>query len=488
MVDTTATQVRQVHEDWRASAGVSAEWQRAFAWIERELGGKIARFARQPRWRPAWYLDVERDGQTIPLYFRGDRGQLDFGVYSLEHEMRILEVLEAHDIPVPHVYGFCPDPRGIVMQRCPGRTPLTAAEDEAERRTVLDDYIGILTRMHRIDPAEFEAVGLVRPRTPEEFGLMDFDAWEKAYRKLKRRPEPLIEFVIRWVHRNVPQGRRRTALLHVDSGQFLFDQGRVSVVHDFELACLGDPAADLAGLRCRDLSYPLGDLARAIRCYGELVGEEVDLEAVDYHFVRFGICTPMSVAHLVADPPAEINMAVYLGWYLVYARAPIEVIARRLGVALEPIEIPAERPTRHTPAFRALLSLLESGVRKPGEADTSSGAFQGFGQSQGSDTHAGAQGSYHMDNAWRVAEYLRRAEVLGPAFEEQDLDEMAAIIGHRPANWAAGDAALEALVRDVGPERDAQLVRYFHRRLLRHEAILKPVMRELEHSVVQMIR
>lgn len=448
----------------RERTALPAEWQRAFAWIERELGGRIARFERQARWRPAWFLDLERDGATLPLYFRGDRGRTDHGVYPLEHEMRVLEVLEAHGIPVPHVHGLCPEPRGIVMERRPGRANLASAANEAERRAVFDEYMEILARMHSIDPAAFEAVGLVRPRTPEELGLMDFDAWVRSYRGVKRRPEPLIEFAIRWVRRNIPPGRSHATFLAVDSGQFLFEDGRVTAVLDLEIACLGDPAADFAGLRCRDMTEPLGDLPRAIRRYGELVGEPVDLDVVDYHTVRFGICTPMAVARLVADPPPGADLVQYLGWYLVFARAPMEVIARRLGVALAPVDVPAPEPTRHSPAHTALLSLLD-GEARPGDYE-----------------------AYRLDAARRVAGYLQRADLLGPALEAQDLDEVAAILGRRPASWAAADAALEALVLEAGPERDAELVHYFHRRMLRQEAILKPVMRELEHSALQPIR
>jgi aminoglycoside phosphotransferase (APT) family kinase protein len=449
----------------QGAAELSDEWHRAVTWIERELGGRMTRFERQARWRPAAFLDLERNGQTVPLYFRGDRGSSDHGVYPLEHEMRVLQVLEANGIPVPHVYGFCPDPRGIVMERCSGRPVAElAAEEETTRQAVFDDYIEILARMHRIDPSAFEAVGVARPRRPEDLALVDFDAWERVYRSKKKRPEPLIEFVISWIRRNVPQDRRRAAFNTGDCGQFLYENGRVQALHDFELACLGDPAADLAGLRCRDTSEPLGNLARAIRRYGEITGEPVDLAAVDFHTVRLGICTPMSVASVVADPPPGLNLVQYYGWYLVYARLPLEVLAWRLGVELTPVDLPQERPTRHSPAYRALVSLL------------------------GDDPRSIAQDRYRIDAAWRVAEYLRRADLLGPAFEEQDLDEMAVILGRRPLNWAEGDAALEAFVHTAGPEREAELVRYFHRRVSRQHAILKPVLREMEHSTFQPIR
>ena len=47
----------------RAARRAEPEWQRAFAWVEATVGGRIVRAERQPRWRPAWNFDVERDGR-----------------------------------------------------------------------------------------------------------------------------------------------------------------------------------------------------------------------------------------------------------------------------------------------------------------------------------------------------------------------------------------------------------------------------------------
>ena len=107
--------------------------QQMIEWIERTTGGRVIRSERQPRWRPAWFIDIERDGEILPVYFRGDRGSLDHGVYPLEHEQRVLEVLEAQGIAVPHVYGLCPEPRGIVMARVAGRANLLTVDDADER-------------------------------------------------------------------------------------------------------------------------------------------------------------------------------------------------------------------------------------------------------------------------------------------------------------------------------------------------------------------
>ncbi len=56
--------------------------------------------------------------------------------------------------------------------------------------------------------------------------------------------------------------------------------------------------------------------------------------------------------------------------------------------------------------------------------------------------------------------------------EDTDLDELAALLGTRPADMIAADRMLDAFVRNAGPEQDAALIRLFHRRLLRQCLII----------------
>lgn len=435
-----------------------AEWQRGFAWAEKTVGGRLVRFEGQPRWRPAWFLDIERNGETLPLYWRGARREWGSDTSSLALEMRVMEIFEKHGIRVPHPYGLCEDPPGLLMQACPGIPPdRRKAASEREWLAVMDDYLEQLARAHAIDPAEFEAAGFRRPPDSERSCLGETPHFERSYRQAKTAPDPLLEFMLRWVHRNVPRDRERMALVVCDSGQFLWEKGRVTALHDFELAYIGDPAADLAGLRTRDLSEPLGDLGRHMRRYAELTGEELDFGAIDYHTIRFALTTPLTLAHLCADPTPQANYVQYLAWYVVYARCPLEVLAHREGIALEPPSLPPPAPSRRASAFGHLQALLDP--KRAGDD---------------------AERRYELDRAWRVAQYLERVDAYGAALESDDLDDLAPILGRRPASWAEADAALEALVLEAGPERDAELTRYFHRRLLREEALLQPSLRELE--------
>jgi len=444
-----------------AESRPSPEWQRAFARVEALVGGQVVASEKQERWRPAWFLEVERrSGERVAVYFRGDRGAEQHGVYPLEHEYEVLRVLEAHGIPVPHVYGFCDEPRGIVMERGPGRANLATAADEVERRAVLDHYIEILAAMHRIPTAAFAHLGLPLPATPEALGLGDLPRWEKSYRSRKKAPEPLIELVLRWLHENTPRHRSRVTFLAGDSGQFLFDAGRVTRVIDLELANLGDPLADLAGMLSRDLSEPLGDLSRAFRGYGERMGETVDLPTLLYHAVRFAVVTPLATAPLTQAPPPGLNYVQYLGWGLVYGRAALEGIAQREGIPVEPPALPEAESTRASLAFAHAVELLRGPAAK----------------------------SYEADVSFRLAQHLREVDRLGARLEAQDLDDVSRLLGRGVASFRESDAALEELVLGAPRARTPDLVRLLHRRTLRHEAMLGPALRELDGVSLQKIR
>lgn len=450
---------------WREA--LEPRWQRAVAEVERMVGGRVVRAVRQARWRPAWDFDVERDGETVPVYFRGDRAE-GSGVYGLEHEYGVLRVLAANGIPVPHVYGFCDEPRGIVMQRAPGRANLATARDDDERRAVLDHYMELLVAMQRIPVADFEALGFHRPTTARELALADLPRWEQSFRARKKRPEPLIELVLRWLHGHLPADRTRACFATGDAGQFLFENGRVTAVIDLELAFLGDPLADLGAMRSRDTSEPLGDLSRGYRRYAELSGEPIDAVVLNFHSVRFALNTPLAVAPLCADPPPGFNLAQYLSWYLVYGRLPLEVIAEVEGIALDPPhasgtaagnEAPSSPASRFGVAHDTLVALLESGER-----------------------------SYATDTALRVAQYVREVDRHGARVAAQDADELATLLGRRIDDPREADAALEARVSGAERDETATIVRYLHRRTLRHEALLRPAMRELADATFQKIR
>ena len=109
---------------------LAPEWRRAVAYVEEQVGGRVVHAERQARWRPAWFFDVETPAGIVPIYFRGARGEAGLGVYTLDHEGAVLEVLAENGVPVPKVWGVCSDPPGLVLDRSPGRANLATAESE----------------------------------------------------------------------------------------------------------------------------------------------------------------------------------------------------------------------------------------------------------------------------------------------------------------------------------------------------------------------
>lgn len=441
-----------------------AEWRPAFEAVEALVGGRIVAAERQARWRPVFWLEVERPGgERRRVCFRG--GRLEQGEEStIRHEYECFRALEQNGVRVPHVYGFCEQPVGFVMERAPGRHDLATAESEAEFEAVRDEFIGILAGIHALPTDDFEAFGLRPKRTSRGLALGDSASGIARFRAHRVRPDPPIEFLIDWCERNAPPDRSENVFVTGDSGQFLFEKGRLTAMLDMELGYLGDPLADLGGLFSRDLTEKMGDLDVAVDRYEAASGRPVDRRVVLYHAIRFALTTPLGTGLALARPHVAVEYVQYLTWYLVYARCALELVAYREGIEVEVPEAPVETVTPWAVAHDALQDRFEAFGTKD--------AFQ----------------AYEADGLRRLALYLRQADRHGDDLLAKDLDDAAGLLGERPADWQARDAALSALIAANEGERDAEIVRYLVRRLLREEAVLAPAQRDLVGAKMQRLR
>ena len=102
------------------------------------------------------------------------------------------------------------------------------------------------------------------------------------YLQGKKLPEPRIEFLRQWVRNNIPRHRNKVSIVAVDSGQFLFENGKVTGLYDFEYGCLGDPMIDLAFIPLRLSMYNVGDTTPFFKRYAE----------IDRRKIRIATCSP----------------------------------------------------------------------------------------------------------------------------------------------------------------------------------------------------
>lgn len=459
---TTAT---AAHEEW---ATLPAPWPRLFGWVETVTGGRIVQWRRQARWRPAWFLTVEVDGQPKELYARCQREESMpwTGKLSLRREYEIMRVLHDNGVAVPLPLGFCEDPESILMESVEGRDRFDERDDASTRTAVITDYVTQLADAHRLDPALFEAIGLSRPSSPRDIGYMGFGLSEKWYRDVKPGPDPAIEFVVSWVHRHVPTHRRDTSWIHFDAGQFLHADNRVTALMDVEFSFIGDPLADLGAMRLRDTAQPIGDLTQAFAAYAQQSGCPIDRTVVNFHAVRFALLTAMLSAGTRADPPAAFDLAQWQAWSLMSLSICLEIIAEEGGYQLDSPSPVIYSPARTDAGFLSIQRIVD---------DVLSGLDP--------DDHL----AFRLNIVRDLLPGLHRAAQSACSTEEADRSDEHEVLGVRPDNWIDADSRLEAFVAEHGADREQDIARLLARRVRRQIDLIDPGMRDVRDFRVQPI-
>jgi aminoglycoside phosphotransferase (APT) family kinase protein len=433
-------------------------------WCREHLGAEVTGIRQQARWRPVWFVDVDGPGGASTLMVRGDRTDAA-PLFPLEHEMHFQQLLEADDIPVAHVYGWVDEPRAFVIDVVPGENNFDAATGD-ERAAVMDEYMGILARIHSLDPEPYARAGITRALTPSQSGRVGLDVYLRGYRATKVRPDPFLEFCLAWIDRNPVDTRGREAPIVWDSGQFHHRDGHVTALLDLELGHLGDPMMDLAAFRMRDTVLHFGDMNLLYDQYAKHSGAPVDLEAIMHHHFVFALTNQMVFHAALAAPPDASDYMTNMQWASETNLFALEGLAEIMGIdELETVDMPEPR---HSPVANAHAHLVRS-LRTLDLADEYE--------------------RHQLRIAFRLARHLQRFDEIGDACTEADLDDLRALLGRRPSTWEEGDAALEEFVLADGGAHDEELVQLFHRRYLRYKMLCGPAGSALaRHEPIQKFR
>jgi aminoglycoside phosphotransferase (APT) family kinase protein len=425
----------------------STEREKLRAWIEREIGGTVTRLVPQPRWRRGWYATVTGVPGVDQLYVRGTRDS-DFVAIPVELEGAFHDIAERHGVPVPHLYGICPDPLAMVMDQIPGSRDISGL-DAAGKLGISTQYAEILAKLHAIPEADFVSAGLWRAASPGDAAMEMISRYEDSYRRnLKVRPEPFCEFLGHWLRRHLPRDRTEMCFVTGDPGQFLADEtGKITAIHDLEMGYLGDPLADLAPLRARHAFEPMGDIGLVYRRYAELTGRRLDHNVLSYYMAWWGYTGAMWIVRMLAEANADHLRSLYS--QVAGPFFAMQGMAEVMGVRFEKMKRPDPIETRRAATFGSLRLLLDQI-----EPDTE------------------PVSRYRLEAARGLSDVLVQFDGLGEALDRMDLDDCAVILGHRPDNWLEADTELEKFVATAGPEHDVALLRFFDRRRQRSAMLL----------------
>lgn len=404
------------------------------AFVEHITGGKIIRMERQVRWRPAWFVDIERDNEIVSLHLRGDRTGNVSIFPDLKREADIIAALHSHGITVPEIHGYCVDPPCIVMDSLAGTRDFSNLND-AERAEVGRAYMASVAKMHSLPLDRFVEAGVERPEGAEDIALVGLNAYLAHFRRTKSRPEPLLEFVIGWLRRNVPQHRTNASFIQFDSGQYLVADNKVTGLYDFEFSMIGDPMTDIATMGMRNSYEPLGaSLADMCLYYEEAGGGPVDHDAVLFHVLVFSTLGTMQFAGTVGEPQPGDPHAVYLEFDLALRRSILLAMSAVSGFPLPDVAPIAEHG--HGPEAMTLRKL----------ADTLAAI-----------TPASDVDGAHKAQAVQLIEWLGRADALGADVTALNLADIESYLGQKFSDLMSAEQALEIHVGSAGSEADSAL-------------------------------
>jgi aminoglycoside phosphotransferase (APT) family kinase protein len=412
--------------------------QRLRDFVENLTGGRITRMERQVRWRPAWFVDADTADGVLHLHLRGDR-EGDVAIFpELKREADVMEILDAQGVPVPHIYGYCPEPPAIIMETLPGSRNMAEAASDAERSVIAREYMAAVAAMHALPVEPFVAMGVHLPQGAEDIALVGLRAYMPLYERTRSKPEPMLDFVIGWLRRNVPTHRTKASFIQFDSGQFLFKDGHLTGLYDFEFSMIGDPMVDIATMRMRETIEPLGDDLRLLcRHYEQCAGEPIDHKVVDFHTLLFATLGTMQFAGTVgAGQPGDPH-SVYLEFDLALRQVMLLALGGLMGAEIVP-EAPMIARTGDNAALIAKISDAVSGLDAASD-------FAASGK----------------DMVQQLLEWLGRSDEMGAEMRARDIADVTALLGRGFADWNAAEAALAAFVSAAGPEQDTALFRLF---------------------------
>ncbi|TQM11306.1 phosphotransferase family protein [Pseudonocardia kunmingensis] len=433
------------------------------AWIEQAAGSTVVNAERIPGggMREGWFVDLAAPGGAVrELFLRYSPAPLPGGAFhTLGVEAEVVHALRVAGAVVPTVHAVHPEREAVLLERVPGDTWFYRISDPDEQVRVAQDFIRALATVHRLDPATLDVPGLGPVRSAREHALERIAQIRARAAGPDGTIDPLLQLSIGWLERNVPDYDGPVVLVQGDTGpgNFLYQDGRVTAVLDWELSHFGDPMDDIAWLSLRTVQDTFTHLPDRLAEYAALSGHEIDEHRVRYYRV-FAETTMATLRPVTAPPPAGSTPETVtrdLGNALLYGqlhrRLWLEALNDVMGLGLQAPELPepAEYPEwdRHYGEALAMLRTVTPRIEDPLAAQWTKGAA-------------------------RILRHLREQDRSGRQYAERERDEIAQLLGHAAESLPEGRAALAEASRS-GRVPDEEYVRYLWNKVMREDHLMR---------------
>ena len=440
------------------------------AWIEEVGGGRVVLADRMPGGarKEAWFIDVEDSEEAVRSYFlRYDRSDpaRTKDPWTLHREATVYLALQDGPVPVPRVFGVHPVYQAMLSERVQGGNWFSRITDPSEQEATARDFMTKLAALHSLDAAALDLPSFPAVSSIAEAVVAELDEWEQVLAARGGTPDPALVFSLRWLRRHIPSYDGPPVLVQGDTGpgNFMYLDGRVTAVVDWELAHLGDPMDDIAWLSLRATQEPFTDFPTRLGEYEALSGNVIDEERVHYYQVMAE--TKLQVMGHRGPPDDDDGHGGVEGgggdvgngfiYQVLHRRLWLEALATANGLELSAAETPLARTSRDNDwMYDAVLTQLRD-VIVP----------------RTTDPLAAARGK----GIARIIKYLAQVDTYGAYYEECELGDLEKLLGRRPDSVASGRAEAAAAVV-AGDTSEEDYVITLWRRVARETELARPAM------------
>ncbi|MDB5511132.1 MAG: putative aminoglycoside phosphotransferase [Enterovirga sp.] len=357
-----ANEMRRQSGPEGASAPVGTDESRLFAWVEQVCGGRILSSAQTSGGNRArsWAIDVaDAGGQVKEVFLRyGPPRPPGVEPYTIHREAQVYRAIATLPIRAPRLIAEHPDIEAILTDRATGIAEFRRLKDPVVKQSIAREVMADLARLHAhpVDGVALSGGGSgprIRDHVRAELAI-----WRAMYDETGR-PDGLLDLAFRWLDDNIPDPDGPVVLVHGDAGpgNFLFEDGRLTALIDWELAHLGDPMEDLAWFSMRCVMEPVPDFAASLKDYGLAGGTPVSRNRILYHRVLVSTRVVVIRHRNVTGEPAHAIVSNALN-----RRLLVEALSDASGVSVNwPKPIEAE-PTDREALYSRILDDLRDVV------------------------------------------------------------------------------------------------------------------------------
>ena len=251
-------------------------------------------------------------------------------------EYPVIKAANARGFPAPDAvwldteHKLLPGGDFIIMRKSPGKIggnffgAQTTIPD-----TLVDNLAVIMADLHNLEP--LTELGDLNPainsalwnKSRSESTADYIRGWRDYFLSHNHTPSPSLMALFGWLLDNVPPRRGKSVMLHGDFGfhNFLFEDGKLSAVLDWEFAHIGDPAEELGYVR-------------------ETIGNAIDWDRLMSNYIAAG-----------GDPVDDVTLRYFRVWAHVRNAAGSNLIAANFAAGLSDELKLAFLPHMHFPMF-----------------------------------------------------------------------------------------------------------------------------------------